>query len=76
MMKTCPSCRIGRLRERTMAYIEWYGKELLIADRVPVQVCDVCGERAYDDEVIENLQQLLWSNIPNTTRVMHNRNTR
>lgn len=73
----CPSCRIGRLQKRSMAYIEWYGKNLLVADRMPVQVCDVCGERDYDTEAIESLQQLLWSSAPTrSTRVIpSSRNT-
>ncbi len=75
MMNICPSCRIGRLTKRYMAYIEWYGHSLLVADRMPVQVCDVCGERTYDDEAIENLQQLLWSGLPVPNRVISSRNT-
>ena len=63
-MKICPTCRLGRLRQRSMAYIEWYGKNLLIADRMPVQICDICGERIYDDEAIEHLQRLLWASPP------------
>lgn len=64
-MKTCPACQVGRLVQRSMAYIEWYGDNLLVVDRMPVQVCDVCGERDYDDMAIENLQRLLWSNPSN-----------
>lgn len=63
-MKICPACRMGRLRPRSMAYIEWYGKNLLIADRMPVQICDICGERIYDGEAIEHLQRLLWASLP------------
>jgi len=48
-----------------MAYIEWHHGNLLIVDRMPVEMCDVCGERDYDDVAIENLQRLLWSNSPN-----------
>lgn len=64
-MKICPACRVGRLNQRSMAYIEWHGDDLLVVDRMPVQVCDVCGERDYDDMAIENLQRLLWSNPSN-----------
>lgn len=74
-MKICPSCRVGRLRQRSMAYVEWYGKNLLIADRMPVHVCDLCGERAYDDDAMESLHRLLWANIPDSTKVMPNRST-
>lgn len=74
-MKICSSCRIGRLRERSMAYVEWYGKNLLVVDRMPVQVCDVCGERAYDNDAMDSLQRLLWANMPDSTKAIPNRNT-
>ncbi len=60
-MKICQTCRVGRMVSRKMAYIEWHHHNLLVVDRMPVQICDVCGDRDYDDEAIENLQQLLWS---------------
>lgn len=71
MMKICPSCRIGRLGLRSMAYIEWHGKYLLIANHMPAEVCDVCGERVYDDQAIETLQRLLWSKPINIPKVSH-----
>ena len=74
-MKICSSCRIGRLRQRSMAYVEWYGKSLLVADRMPVQICDVCGERVYDNDAMESLQRLLWANPPDSTKAIPNRNT-
>lgn len=74
-MKTCPSCRIGRLGKRSMAYIEWHGNYLLIATRMPAQVCDICGERLYDDEAMENLYRLLWAGLPAVDRAISSRNT-
>lgn len=74
-MKICSSCRVGRLRQRSMAYVEWYGKNLLVVDRMPVQVCDVCGERAYDNDAMESLQRLLWANMPDSIKAIPNRNT-
>ena len=76
-MNFCPTCRIGRLTPRTMAYIEWHGKNLLVVDRMPVQICDVCGERDYDEDAVENLQQLLWSSVPIgvTSKIVSSRHT-
>jgi hypothetical protein len=54
-----------------MAYIEWHGKNLLVANHVPAEVCDVCGERVYDDQAIETLQRLLWSKPINVPKVSH-----
>jgi YgiT-type zinc finger domain-containing protein len=75
MIKVCPSCRIGRLGLRPMVYIEWHGENLLVANHMPAEVCDVCGERVYDDEAIENLQRLLWSKPPFFSRTAYNRNS-
>lgn len=75
-MKTCPSCRIGRLRERLMTYLEWHGKSLLVASRMPALVCDVCGEQVYDDHAMDNLQQLLWSEPLRGTPSVSNSNSR
>lgn len=47
-----------------MVYLEWYDKELLVVDHMPAIVCDICGERVYDHNALEHLQQLLWSGIP------------
>ena len=58
-----------------MAYVEWYGKDLLVVDRMPVELCDLCGERAYDNEAMESLQRLLWANIPDSTKAIPYRNT-
>jgi hypothetical protein len=58
-----------------MAYIEWHGDNLLIANHMPAEVCDVCGERVYDDEAIENLQRLLWSKPLSAPKIFITRNS-
>ncbi|HRV93223.1 MAG TPA: YgiT-type zinc finger protein [Anaerolineae bacterium] len=75
-MKTCPSCRIGRLSERLMTYLEWHGRNLMVANRMPALVCDVCGEQVYDDHAMDNLQQLLWSEPLRGTASVSNSNSR
>ncbi|MDM8520018.1 YgiT-type zinc finger protein [Anaerolineales bacterium HSG6] len=67
-MNICPVCNSGRLQRRTMTYIEWYGKELLVIDKMPALVCDACGEQVYDRNAMETLQRLLWSPPPTKTR--------
>ncbi len=74
-MITCPVCEAGRLERRIMVYLQWYGDNLLIANRMPAVVCDVCQERIYDHEAVESLQQLLWSYPPKSARVMVSHNT-
>lgn len=72
-MNICPSCHIGRLQRRSMVYLEWHNKQLLIVDRMPAIVCDVCGERIYDHDALEHLQRLLWSSLP-TSKTVTSRN--
>jgi YgiT-type zinc finger domain-containing protein len=72
MTKACPACRVGRLRERPMTYIEWYGRTPIVASRMPALVCDVCREWVYDDQAMESLHQLIWSEPPKRTRSLPN----
>lgn len=61
MMNICPYCHTGRLQQRDMVYVQWHGDALLVVDRMPAIICDVCGEKAYDDQAVEHLQRLLWA---------------
>ena len=63
-MNICPYCHTGRLQRRDMAYVQWHGDALLVVDRMPAIICDVCGEKAYDEQAVESLQRLLWANSP------------
>jgi YgiT-type zinc finger domain-containing protein len=66
-MSICPICNSGRLQRRSLTYIEWYGKELLIINKMPALICDVCDEQVYDRDALENLQRLLWAPPPKRT---------
>ncbi|GAB4547919.1 MAG: hypothetical protein Kow0063_42750 [Anaerolineae bacterium] len=61
-MNICPYCHTGRLQHRDMVYVQWHGDDLLVVDRMPAIICDVCGEKAYDEQAVEHLQRLLWAN--------------
>ena len=74
-MNICPACHTGRLQRRSIAYLEWHGETLLVVDRMPAIVCDLCGERVYDHEALEHLQRLLWAGPPQTVRATPNRNS-
>lgn len=74
-MSLCPVCQTGRLQKRSMAFVEWHGRHLLVVNRMPAMVCDVCQERVYDYEAIEILQKLLWSQPPNRNRAISTRNS-
>jgi YgiT-type zinc finger domain-containing protein len=68
----CPICHTGRLQKRAMVYLEWYGQDLLIVDRMPALVCDVCSERVYDYDAMENLRRLLWAPPPGASSLGRN----
>lgn len=68
MTNTCSTCGAGRLQKRNMVYVEWHNHKLLVVDRMPALVCDVCGDQTYDHHAIEHLQRLLWSAPPTTQR--------
>ncbi len=74
-MNVCPVCRTGRLQKRAMAYVEWYGPDLLVVNRMPAMVCEICSERVYDYDAIERLQRLLWSPPMNVNRAVPSRNS-
>ena len=74
-MNICPYCHVGRLNKRVMVYLQWHDNDLLITNRMPAVVCDVCDERIYDHEAVESLQQLLWAYPPNLPRTMSSSNT-
>jgi YgiT-type zinc finger domain-containing protein len=63
-MNYCPVCQAGRLQRRKLAYLQWYEDDLLVVNRMPALVCDICGEHTYEYEAVEHLQQLLWSYPP------------
>jgi YgiT-type zinc finger domain-containing protein len=52
-MSICPICQTGRLQKRSMVFVEWHDRYLLVVNRMPAMVCDVCQERVYDYEAIE-----------------------
>ena len=74
-MNICPTCHTGRLQRRSIAYLEWHGETLLVVDRMPAIVCDVCGDRVYDHNALEHLQQLLWAGPPHSSNTTFNRNS-
>lgn len=62
-MKLCPRCHTGKLEMKKVIYVQWQDPNLVIVDRIPAMVCDNCGEKTYDLQALENLQQLLWTTL-------------
>ncbi len=63
-MNSCPTCQIGRLQRRELAYVQWHENGLLVVNRMPAVICDVCSDHMYDHDAVEHIQRLLWSAPP------------
>lgn len=60
----CPICHFGRLGERKITYTQVFEGKLVVIPNVSALVCDVCGERIVDDEVMTRLSGLLSQGRP------------
>jgi YgiT-type zinc finger domain-containing protein len=55
----CPVCHFGKLQERKVTHTQIFQGRLIAIPNVPALVCDVCGEKILDDEVLIRLSGLL-----------------
>jgi YgiT-type zinc finger domain-containing protein len=55
----CPICHVGRLQERRVTHSQVFEGQLVVINHVPAMVCDVCGERILDSDVLARLSGLL-----------------
>ena len=56
---SCPMCHVGKLQERYVTYSQIFEGHLVVINHVPAMVCDVCGERILDRDVLARLSGLL-----------------
>jgi YgiT-type zinc finger domain-containing protein len=66
-MHVCPNCFIGTLHRKQAAYAAWHGDHFVLMPNSSIWVCDVCGERTYDDSVFETLLPLVGPPTPETS---------
>jgi YgiT-type zinc finger domain-containing protein len=55
----CPVCHVGKLRERAITYTQVYEGRFVVIPNVQALVCDVCGEKVFDNIVLGRLHGLL-----------------
>jgi YgiT-type zinc finger domain-containing protein len=55
----CPICHVGKLQERRVTHSQVFEGQLVVINHVPAMVCDVCGERILDSDVLARLSGLL-----------------
>ncbi len=60
MSTSCNVCR-GKVERQLTAYVQWYKGRLILIENVPAWVCEQCGETYFDPEVVERVQNLIWS---------------
>ncbi|MBI2305277.1 MAG: type II toxin-antitoxin system MqsA family antitoxin [Chloroflexi bacterium] len=59
-MKRCPLCG-GELEERTITHPQEYKERIIILENVPAEVCRQCGEVLLRPDVLERVQEVVWS---------------
>ncbi len=59
-MTKCPFCK-GELRKKTVTHPQVYRGKVYILENIPAEVCSQCGEVLLRPEVLEKIQQLIWS---------------
>lgn len=55
----CPQCGTGAMRPVTVTFAHWFEGQFITIPNFPAQVCDVCGERQYDANALEQLETIL-----------------
>jgi YgiT-type zinc finger domain-containing protein len=63
MNKVCNVCQ-GKLEKKLTTYTQWFEDNLIVIENVPAWVCDRCGETYYDPDVMEQIQNIVWSGQP------------
>ena len=62
-MKKCPLCG-GKLKNEKITHPQKYKGKIVILENVPAEVCQQCGEVLLRPDVLERMQELVWSEAP------------
>ncbi len=62
-MKRCPLCG-GELEARRINHPQDYNGKIVILENVAAEVCRQCGEVLLRPDVLERVQQAVWSETP------------
>ncbi|MBI5667537.1 MAG: type II toxin-antitoxin system MqsA family antitoxin [Chloroflexi bacterium] len=60
MNKACILCH-GQLKPTVTTYTQEYEGGFILIENVPAWECEQCGETYFDPDVVERLQNLIWS---------------
>jgi len=61
-MEQCSVCK-GRLEKQFVTYSQYLDGQFVIVENMPAWVCQQCGDRLYDPDMVEKLQRLIWSHV-------------
>lgn len=61
-MRRCPLCG-GELQEKTITHPQEYKGKVVILENVPAEVCRQCGEVLLRPDVLERVQEVVWSEV-------------
>ena len=66
MNKECSICH-GQMTQKLVIYSQLFEGEFIFVENVPAFVCEQCGDVLYDPDIVEKLQNHIWSH-PEPTR--------
>jgi len=56
---SCILCQ-GQLKKELVKYTLFYKEKWIIVENVPAQVCQQCGEKLFEPEIVDKLQKVIW----------------
>jgi YgiT-type zinc finger domain-containing protein len=65
----CPTCHVGRLHVRKVTYTQVFDGHLVVIANASALVCDICGERVFDNDMLSWLSGLLGPDQGHTRQV-------
>jgi len=51
----------GKVEKKLISYTLFYENHWIIVENIPAKVCQRCGEKLFDPEVVERLQKIIWN---------------
>ena len=60
MSNTCH----GPAKQKETTCTKWYEGRLTVIENVPTWMCTQYSETTYDPDVVERIQEIVWSNQP------------
>ncbi len=68
MTRKCPVCHEG-MRMKRIRHVQTWEDRVVVFENVPAEVCGRCGETLFTGQIVDRLNQVLWSMGP-ATRTM------